>query len=296
MAGIRLRDFRAGAALVNVAGIRRDMAGYGRAARCREGECQMGRLDGKVALISGTARGMGRAAALEFAIEGALVYGCDLDEAGSAETVDLVTKEGGTMAALAPVNLSAAHGAQAWVAAAVERFGGVDILYNNASALRNGPLLELSDDDWHFTIKNELDIVWYSVRAAWPELEKRGGGAIINVASIAAKLGARFVGQVPHGSAKGGVLAMTKHLAVAGGPLGIRVNAMLPGLIYTPETARYIDDPDGPLPGILAKIPLGRVGQASEVAKLAAFLASDDAAFITGAEIAIDGGDGSVAA
>lgn len=89
---------------------------------------------------------------------------------------------------------------------------------------------------------------------------------------------------------------MTKHLAVAGGPLGIRVNAMLPGLIYTPETARYIDDPDGPLPGILAKIPLGRVGQASEVAKLAAFLASDDAAFITGAEIAIDGGDGSVAA
>ena len=200
------------------------------------------------------------------------------------------------MAALAPVNLSAAQGAQAWVAAAVERFGGVDILYNNASALRNGPLLDLSDDDWHFTIKNELDIVWYSVRAAWPELEKRGGGAVINVASIAAKLGARFVGQVPHGSAKGGVLAMTKHLAVAGGPLGIRVNAMLPGLIYTPETARYIDDPDGPLPGILAKIPLGRVGQASEVAKLAAFLASDDAAFITGAEIAIDGGDGSVAA
>lgn len=190
----------------------------------------MGRLDGKVALISGTARGMGRAAALEFAAEGALVYGCDPDEAGSAETVDFVTKEGGTMAALAPVNLSAAQGAQAWVAAAVERFGGVDVLYNNASALRNGPLLELSDDDWHLTIKNELDIVWYSVRAAWPELVKRGGGSVINVASIAAKLGARFV------------------------------------------------------------------GQASDVAKLAAFLASDPAAFITGAEIAIDGGDGSVAA
>ena len=89
---------------------------------------------------------------------------------------------------------------------------------------------------------------------------------------------------------------MTKHLVVAGGPLGIRVNAMLPGLIYTPETARFIDDPDGPLPGILAKIPLGRYGRAAEVARLAAFLASDDASFITGAEIAIDGGDGSVAA
>jgi meso-butanediol dehydrogenase / (S,S)-butanediol dehydrogenase / diacetyl reductase len=256
----------------------------------------MGRLDGKVALISGTARGMGRAAALEFAAQGAAVFGCDLDEAGSAETVGLVTKEGGTMVALAPVNLSSAEGARAWVDAAVEQFGGVDILYNNASALRNGPLLDLSDDDWHFTIKNELDIVWYSVRAAWPEFVKRGGGSIINVASIAAKLGARFVGQVPHGSAKGGVLAMTKHLVVVGGPLGIRVNAMLPGLIYTPETARFIDDPDGPLPGILAKIPLGRYGRAEEVAKLAAFLASDDAAFITGAEIAIDGGDGSVAA
>src|SRR5262249_2494612 len=125
----------------------------------------MGRLDGKVALISGTARGMGRAAALEFAAQGAAVFGCDLDEKASAETVDLVTAAGGTMAALAPVDLATAGGARAWVDAAIAEFGGVDILYNNASALRNGPLLELSDDDWHFTIKNELDIVWYSVRA-----------------------------------------------------------------------------------------------------------------------------------
>src|SRR5277367_1241879 len=211
----------------------------------------MGTLDGKVALISGTARGMGLAAAIEFSAQGAAVFGCDLDEAASEETVALVTKAGGEMAAIAPLNLSGRDGAQAWVDAAVERFGGVDILYNNASALRNGPLMELSDDDWHFTIKNELDIVWYSVRAAWPELVRRGGGSIVNVASIAARLGARFVGQVPHGSAKGGVLAM---------------------------------------------IPLGRYGCAEEVARLAAFLASDDAAFITGAEIAIDGGDGSVAA
>lgn len=256
----------------------------------------MSRLDGKVALISGTARGMGRSAALEFAARGAAVFGCDLDEKANAETVDMITEAGGRMAALAPADLSGAKGARAWVDAAVAEFGGVDILYNNASALRNGALEELSDEDWHFTIRNELDIVWYSVRAAWPELVRRGGGAIINVASISAKLGARFVGQVPHGSAKGGVLAMTKHLCVAGGPHGIRVNAILPGLIYTPETARFIDDPDGPLPGILAKIPLGRYGHAAEVAKLAAFLASDDAAFITGAEIAIDGGDGSAAA
>jgi meso-butanediol dehydrogenase / (S,S)-butanediol dehydrogenase / diacetyl reductase len=256
----------------------------------------VGKLDGKIALISGTGRGMGRAAALEFAAQGAAVFGCDLSEPESAETVALVTKGGGVMEAVAPVDLSTAEGARAWVAAAVERFGGVDILYNNASALRNGPLMELTDADWHFTIANELDLVWYSVRAAWPELVRRGSGSIINVASIAARLGARFVGQVPHGSAKGGVLAMTKHLCAAGGEHKIRANAILPGLIYTPETARFIDDPDGPLPAILAKIPLGRYGHADEVAKLAAFLASDDAAFITGAEIAIDGGDGSVAA
>lgn len=255
-----------------------------------------GRLAGKVALISGTGRGMGRAAALEFAAQGAAVFGCDLDESENAETVALVTAAGGVMDALAPVDLAGREGAQAWVAAAVERFGGVDVLYNNASALRNGPLMELTDEQWHFTIKNELDIVWYSVRAAWPALVERGGGAIVNVASIAAKLGARFVGQVPHGSAKGGVLAMTKHLCAAGGEHRIRANAILPGLIYTPETARFIDDPDGPLPDILRKTPLGRYGRAEEVAKLAAFLASDDAAFITGAEIAIDGGDGAVAA
>ncbi|MBV9795468.1 MAG: SDR family oxidoreductase [Actinobacteria bacterium] len=256
----------------------------------------MGNLDGKVALISGTGRGMGRAAALEFAAQGAAVFGCDLNEADSAETVALVTKAGGVMEALAPVDLGTRDGAEAWVRAAVDRFGGVDVLYNNASALRNGPLMDLADEDWHFTIRNELDLVWYSVRAAWPELVGRGGGAVINVASIAARLGARFVGQVPHGSAKGGVLAMTKHLCATGGPHRIRANAILPGLIYTPETAPFIDDPDGPLPGILAKIPLGRYGQAHEVAQLAAFLASDAAAFITGAEIAIDGGDGAVAA
>jgi NAD(P)-dependent dehydrogenase (short-subunit alcohol dehydrogenase family) len=222
----------------------------------------VGRLDGKVALISGTGRGMGRAAALEFTAQGASVFGCDLDEASSAETVSLAssalaTGNGGKMAAAAPVDLSTPDGAKAWVAAAVERFGRVDVLYNNASALRNGPLMELTDEDWHFTIRNELDLVWYSVRAAWPELIKTGGGSIINVASIAARLGARFVGQVPHGSAKGGVLAMIKHLCAVGGEHGIRANAILPGLIYTPETARFIDDPDGPLPQILPRFPCG---------------------------------------
>src|SRR5262249_59059870 len=154
-----------------------------------------------------------------------------MDGLWSTETAGLDPAAGGGMTARAPVDLAGPDGARAWVEAAVAEFGGVDVLYNNASALRNGALMDLSDDDWHFTIRNELDIVWYSVRAAWPELVRRGGGAIVNVASISARLGARFVGQVPHGSAKGGVLAMTKHLCVAGGAHGIRVNAILPRLI-----------------------------------------------------------------
>jgi meso-butanediol dehydrogenase/(S,S)-butanediol dehydrogenase/diacetyl reductase len=126
----------------------------------------------------------GRAAALEFAAQGAAVFGCDLDEKASAETVEMVTASGGRMAALAPVDLAGAEGARAWAGAAVAEFGGVDILDNNASALRNGPLMALSDEDWHFTITNELDIVWFSVRAAWPELVARGDVVTLEVEGL----------------------------------------------------------------------------------------------------------------
>jgi meso-butanediol dehydrogenase / (S,S)-butanediol dehydrogenase / diacetyl reductase len=254
----------------------------------------MGQLSGKVALISGTGRGMGRAAALEFAARGAAVFGCDIDPVTSEETVRLVKEAGGEMAAPAPVDLSTAAGARRWVEAAVERYGGVDVLYNNASALRNGPFGEVPDDDWYFTIQHELHITYHPCREAWAHLIARGGGSIINVASISATRGAMFVGQAAHGAAKGGVLALTRHLCGQGGRHNIRVNAISPGLTYTPETARFIDDPDGPLPGILKGIPLGRYGRPEEVAKLAAFLASDDSPFITGAEIVIDGGDSAV--
>jgi NAD(P)-dependent dehydrogenase (short-subunit alcohol dehydrogenase family) len=253
--------------------------------------CAMGKLDGKTALISGTGSGIGRAAALEFAAQGALVFGCDVNAARAEETVRMAKESGGEMSSLAPVDLSTAAGAQEWVAAAVAAYGGIDILYNNASAMRNAPFADMPDEDWYFTIKNELHVVYHPTKAVWPHLIARGGGVVLSMASISARYGAMFVEQAPHGAAKGAVLALTKHLCGAGGRHGIRVNAISPGLIRTEATAPFVDDPDGPIPDLLAqRFPLGRYGQPEEVAKLAAFLASDDAQFINGAEIVIDGG------
>jgi len=251
----------------------------------------MGKLTGKVALISGTGSGIGRAAAIEFAAQGASVYGCDVNEDGAAETVRLVREDGGVMNSLAPVDLSTAEGARRWIAAAVQAYGGIDILYNNASAMRNTSFGDMPDEDWYFTIANELHVVYHPTREAWAHLVARGGGVILNMASISARYGAMFVEQAPHGAAKGAVLAFTKHLCGAGGRHGIRVNAISPGLIRTPATAPFVDDPDGPIPELLRqRFPLGRFGHPEDVARLAAFLACDDAGYINGAEIVIDGG------
>jgi NAD(P)-dependent dehydrogenase (short-subunit alcohol dehydrogenase family) len=248
-----------------------------------------GRLEGKVALISGTGRGMGRIAAQEFAREGAAVVGCDLDADAAEETVELVRSAGGEMVSLAPVDLSNQEGADAWVALATETHGRVDILYNNASALRHGPVAELPIEDWYFTIQNELHLVFHCTRAAWPALlESRG--CVLNVASIAAHFGVEFVPMAPHGAAKGGVLSFTKHLVAEGAGNGVRANVISPGMISTPETAQFLDDPDHPLHDVLAVTPARRPGEPIEVARLAVFLCSDDASYINGAEIAIDGG------
>lgn len=248
------------------------------------------RLDGKVALISGTARGMGRAAALEFAARGATVVGCDMDAVGAEETVTLVREAGGRMTSVAPIDLTGEPAACEWVDHAVDTHGGIDILYNNASVARVGPFDELTLEEWRFALTYELDIVFISTKSAWPHLVARGGGVIINVASAAAKLGAGFVHQHAHGAAKGGVLAFTKHLVVSGAPHRIRAVSISPANILTPATRTLVSDPNGPAGGLLSRIPSGRFGEPEDVARLAAFLASDAASYINGADIAIDGG------
>jgi meso-butanediol dehydrogenase / (S,S)-butanediol dehydrogenase / diacetyl reductase len=250
----------------------------------------MAALDGKVALISGTAGGMGRAAALEFAAQGAAVVGCDMNVAGSRETVSDVRAAGGRMVSLEPLDLTDEDDAARWVELAVAEFGRVDVLYNNASVARVGPWEEMTLETWRHAMTYELDIVYISTMAAWDALAAGGAGVVINVASVAAKMGASFVHQHAHGAAKGGVLAFTKHLVVSGAPHGIRAVSISPGMIVTPATAPIVLDPDGPGETLRAQIPSGRFGAPEEVAKLAAFLASDAAGYINGADIAIDGG------
>jgi NAD(P)-dependent dehydrogenase (short-subunit alcohol dehydrogenase family) len=250
----------------------------------------MGRLDGKVALITGTAGGQGAAAARLFAAEGATVVGCDLDEVACRAVAQDVVAAGGSMVCMAPVDLSDPDAAAAWVAEAVSSAGGIDVLYNNASAPRVGPFAELTWEDWRFTQRNELDLIFTVTSAAWPHLVARGGGVIINTASVSAHRGATFVEQAAHGAAKGGVLAITRHLAASGAKHGIRANSISPGLIVTPQISPFLDEPGHPVHEMLRTHPLGRLGDPDDVARVALFLASDDAAYLNAVDIVVDGG------
>lgn len=250
----------------------------------------MARLDGKVALITGIGGGMGREAARRFAAEGAEVVGCDLFEDGLDETIRLVREAGGEITGHAPVNLADAADAERWVDEAAAVYGGFDILYNNASTQRFGAIDEISVEDWDFTIDNELNLVFYTVRAAWKHLGARGGGAIVNIGSIAGTRGVEFMPQNAHGSAKAGVINLTQQLAVEGAPHRIRAVSVSPGFIVTPATRFLVDDPPPAFRKNLERIPLGRPGQPEDIVNAALFLASDEASWITGVNLVVDGG------
>lgn len=250
----------------------------------------MGRLAGKVVAITGIGGGMGREAALRFAAEGAKVVGCDLFTEGADETVRLVRAAGGQIENLAPVNLSDAADTARWMDWAVGVYGGVDILYNNASTPRFGPVDEISIEDWDFTINNELNLVFYACKAIWPHFKQRGGGVIVNVGSIAGTGGVEFMPQNAHGTAKAGVINLTQQLAVEGGPHQIRVVCVSPGFTVTPSTAWLVESGPQPFKDNLARIPLGRPGQPADIVNAALFLASDEASWITGVNLVVDGG------
>ncbi len=248
----------------------------------------MGRLANKVCLITGSGGSIGCAAALWFAREGACVVGCDVNAAAGEETVAKVHAAGGNMVSLQPCNLTKAGDCQQLVDFALEHFGRIDVLFNNAGAACFGWLPELSADDWHRTINEEVNLVFLLTQAAWPELVKTGG-VIINTASVSAWLSYKVLPAIAHTAAKGAVLAMTRQLAMEGAPNGIRANSISPGLIETNPTRTLLADEDWSKT-MLDKIMLGRPGTPEEVAAVAIFLASDESSFITGADIRVDGG------
>jgi meso-butanediol dehydrogenase / (S,S)-butanediol dehydrogenase / diacetyl reductase len=249
-----------------------------------------GRLEGKVVLITGTSGGMGRDAAILFAKEGAKVVGSGYQRCAEAEeTARMARAAGGDMVSYQPVDLAVEQQAKAWVDFAVKTYGGVDVVYNNASYPRMGTVEETTEEDWRYTLKNELDIVYFVCKAAWPHLKAKGG-SVITVGSIAGMtaLPAELPSAFAHAATKGGVIGMTRQLAIDGAPLGIRVNCISPGFILTAGTP-FAQDESLQAP-ILPKIPMKRFGQPEEVAKVALFFASDDSSYVTGVNVAIDGG------
>lgn len=246
------------------------------------------RLRGKTCIITGSGGSIGRAACLRFAAEGANIVGCDVAAEGAEETMRQVEAAGGTMISVHPANLTERSECDRVVAAAVERFGGVDVLFNNGAMAYFAWIEEMSDEMWTKTINEELNLVFLMTRACWSELKKSGGN-IVNTASLSSWLGIELLPAVAHTAAKGGVLAMTRQFAMEGRKHGIRANSVSPGTIETNQTRFILEDAEWSRIQ-LSRAMIDRMGQPEEVAAAVAFLASDDASYITGADIAVDGG------
>ncbi|HEY1535890.1 MAG TPA: SDR family NAD(P)-dependent oxidoreductase [Polyangiaceae bacterium] len=246
------------------------------------------KLSGRVCIITGTGGSMGRAAALTFAREGASVIGCDLHVEPAEETVQIVRREGGTMESLQPCRLSEAAECQALVDFAVRKYGRVDVLFNNAAMAYFNWLEDISDEEWDRNRREEVDLVFYLTRAAWPHL-KRSRGVIVNTASLTALMSFKNLGSLAHTTAKAGIIGMTRQLAMEGREHGIRANSISPGVIETNQTREQLKDPEW-AGYMLGKTLLGRLGRPEEVASVALFLASADSSYVTGVDIVVDGG------
>jgi len=251
------------------------------------------RLEGKVAVITGAASGQGRAAARLFAKEGARVVVADLNDEGAQEVVRDITDSGGEAAA-ARVDVSREADVEAMIRQAVEEFGRLDVLFNNAGVgysasdrMKMASVVETPEKDWDAILAINLKGVAMGCKHAIPIMEEQGGGAIVNNASINALVG--LPGADAYTAAKGGIVSLTRVLAVDWGPKNIRINCICPGGVETPMIAPVLSD-EQVLTLMRESTPLGRLARPEEIAQVALFLASDEASYLNGAILPVDGG------
>jgi NAD(P)-dependent dehydrogenase (short-subunit alcohol dehydrogenase family) len=249
----------------------------------------MDRLAGKVALVTGAAGGIGLETATLFAAEGARVVVADTDEENGRRAVETIQGTGAE-AAFVTADVSDEAQAKAMVDSAVTTYGALHVLFNNAGIMPadDGGTTETSVATWDRVMGVNLRGVWLGCRHAIPAMLRAGGGSIVNAASVVALMGAATA-QIAYTASKGGVLSMTREVAVEYARRGIRVNALCPGPIDTPLLAELLREP-AQRARRFVHIPMGRLGQAHEIAKAALFLASDDSSFMTGSALVVDGG------
>jgi NAD(P)-dependent dehydrogenase (short-subunit alcohol dehydrogenase family) len=249
----------------------------------------MMRLEGKVAVITGTGNGIGRATAVRFAEEGATVVGADVSDDANAETAQLVTDAGGKMLACS-VDVTDDASVAALFARAGSELGRVDIVFNNAGVMLDGDgdAITTSDDVIDRTLAINVKGVIHGCRHGIPALRRAGGGSVINTASFVASVGAATP-QIAYTASKGAVLSLTRELAVLHAREGIRINALSPGPLQTTLLMSFLDTEEK-RQRRLVHVPMGRFGRAGEIANAALFLASDESSYMTGGNLIIDGG------
>lgn len=250
------------------------------------------RLAGKVALVTGAGGGIGQGCALLFARQGATVVGCDIDSAAAARTEELARDQGTKVTMIHPCDMTDPAQARRFADEAAALYGRIDVLVTAGAIPPHMATAEEMDFDsqWTPTIRGEIDVAFLPCQAVWRHMAASGGGSIINFASVNAFRGSSNFGMVAHCAGKSAVLGLTRQLAVEGGALGIRANTISPGMVRTPATELAGAHEGGKREALLARIPLGRVGTPEDIAWCAVYLASDEAAWVTGGNFPIDGG------